>query len=146
MRTAAACFVLAAAIATPGIVVAAGSSPGSHPFQSARGTIVATGHPFQVAPPDRAVKSVESSLTQAFDAKGVRLHFVAISQDSYEGFQAGTGRCLVDIAISENRTPRPFFLAPQCGLRTTHADGVAIAYSPPSVRPTVEQALSTLSR
>lgn len=146
MRAAAACVVLAAAIATPGIVVAAtSSSPRPGQFLVGQPSVVSS-FAQPVVPMSPAMRRVSDALTANFGAKRIELHFLPTGQATYEAFQSGSGRCLVDIVVSTSSTAPELVFPTSCDSRSTVADGVGITYSPPSVRGTVEQALATLSR
>lgn len=145
MRTVVACFVLAAAIATPGIVVAATSSSPAHAQTLFGPPAVVSTYAQPVAAMTPEMQRVAHALTDAYGAKGIELRFLPTGRETYEAFQSGSGRCLVDIVLSsQSAAPEPFF--PACITRSTVADGVGITYSPPSARRTVERALATLAR
>lgn len=150
MRTIVACVLLAAAVTVPGIVVAATASEGhSTALFSVTETPVAVGSSSsssavygqtQMSP---SMLLVSNALMRAFAAKGIQLRFVPAGDGTWEGFQSGSGRCLVDVVLStHSAAPEPAF--PACATRSTVADRIAITYSPPAARPTVEQALATL--
>jgi len=143
MRTAVACFVLAAAIVTPGIVVAATSSSTGHGQILFGPPSIVVGGAHAVTPMGPAMQRVAHALTDTFGAKGIDLHFLPTGQATYEAFQSGSGRCLIDIVLSSrSAAPTSFFSV--CESRSTVAEDVGITYSPPSIGPTVEQALATL--
>ncbi len=145
MRTAVACFVLAAAIATPGIVVAAMSSGGrvaTYRITSFSARSGAT-YPVPAAAIDPALRPATRTLIRAFKARGVDLTFFPTARGTAEGFEPGGGSCRVDIVVSaRTRAPKPFFS--RCPTGSIKAGAVTIVYSPALVGPTVRQAVAGL--
>jgi hypothetical protein len=144
MRTAVACFVLAAAIATPGIVVAATAS--SH---ESRFTTTLVSGTLQAGPPpiDPALQPAARAVKNAFAAKGVQLTALPAGPGTVAIVEPRSSRaCSVFIVLRLDYAP-PFSAGPPCptkGAGVSH--GLAFSYTPGSVGPTIEQALSTLPR
>lgn len=149
MRTAAACFVLAAAIATPGIVVAA-TSDGSHPAAAFNVTsspvavgsgtlrVITSGVEF-TRPLDPKVRSTVDAVNRALAAKGVRLLITRIGQNAEQGFEPGThGRCPVVVSFGRRLA---MFMGGPCAPGEIDTAIGPIDFVPASLRATIEQAL-----
>ncbi|HST25497.1 MAG TPA: hypothetical protein VLJ76_05870 [Gaiellaceae bacterium] len=143
MKVGLACFALAAAIGTPGLVVGAMSS--AHDLSAVttlhyQTAIIAPEHQPPIAPELRpAVNAVKS----AFAARGTKVLFFPLGSHQAEGvsLSPGTG-CQVEIQITTTRGSFPE--RAKCPFTTIHRSKLEIDYSPPSIGPTIESALATL--
>jgi hypothetical protein len=151
MRAAIASLVLAAAIAAPGIVVAAMSSGGHSDFT----TTIVSG-PVQTLPAgvdsslpiNPKLKSYVDAVVKTFAAHGTLLSVFPGASGGAQAFQFGSAHCAVDIALgSSGHAPALFALfVSQCGTGSIRAGNVTITYSPLSIGPTIRLALAGLPR
>lgn len=139
MRSTIACFVLAAAIATPGIVVAAKrSSPTPDTAtltSSARNVREGTPIDPRWRPTVRAVK-------RALARTGVHLHVVPFGAHDAAGMEFGThGRCSVIVLFGQRMEPGPVGLPNPCPPGEIDTALGPISFTPASLRATIEPAL-----
>jgi len=156
MRTAVACFVLAAAIATPGIVLAATSGGPTHGLVSETGISTASANATPVLS-----EHVDPLLRPSVDA--VRRALERRGGEPVHVFPAGAGmaqllqlpssahQCSTTVTFELGRPSSTSIMitdtgGPRCSSGSTYHGGVHVTYSPTSVGPTVKQALATLPR
>ena len=144
MRTFLACFVLAAVIATPGIVVAATSSEGSsgQVFDLTNGAITVTGTAV-AGPINPALRPTVNAVKAAFAAKGIELAVEPLGGDAAAAFALDpSARCatVINFAIGDQSSHLlPGACSSEGSVQTN--DGITISYSPASVGRTIDQAL-----
>jgi hypothetical protein len=146
MRVGLACFALAAAIGTPGLVVGAISSGpnavrvGSIVDRTAILTPESPGPP--IAP---ELRPVVNALKEAFAAQGTTLVAAPIGAHEAEAFSFTPGvKCPLSITISYGQPVYPFQGQASCRSSTIHFSTFQIDYSPRSAGPTIEKAFATL--
>lgn len=142
MRTAVACLLLAAAIATPGIVLAAtSSSPALQTFVSNLQT--STVHPIEPGPIDPALQPVVEAVTDAFSSRGTPLTVEPVAPTVVEAFHVSSaGGCpiFLQFRLAGSTSYPPM----SCPSTTTRVGQVIVAYGPPRLRPIVDAALARL--
>jgi hypothetical protein len=149
MRTAVTCVVLTAAIATPGLVVAAMSSGGHGVTLFAGTTLTATAQavPVRLPPIDPALRPAVHAVKQAFAAEGIRLAVSSGRLGEADAFQlSGLGRCPIFIVIQLARLSTNTLFGSSCGTGTVKVGRMTIRYTPPSAGPTIRQAVAGLPR
>jgi hypothetical protein len=151
MRTAVACLVLAAAIATPGVVVAAMSSDG-HGTSVFGGTAARAVVPIQVTSQPAPVitpvlRRAALAVQRAFAARDVRLFLEPAGPRTVVLIQAPVSNgCTIFIVI---QTPGAVPAPQERSCRTSGyggGNGLSFSYSPASIRTTIDQALAGLPR
>jgi hypothetical protein len=147
MRTLLACFLLAAVIAMPGIVVAATSSErhGSPLVVVGRavGTAVATTPRGPINP---ALRPAANAVKAAFAAKGIGLTVEPLGGEAAEAFAIDpSSRCPTVITFELGNRNSHLTTGGACpGEGSVQANGLTITYTPASLRPTIDRALATL--
>jgi hypothetical protein len=149
MRTFVACLVLAAAVATPGIVVAATSS--EHHGSPFVGTSSAIATPVQAAPYapgpiNPVLRPSVNAVKAAFAAKGVELTVEPLGGEAAEAFTIDpSSRCptVISFQIGDHGSRLVTGACSSSGSVQTN-DGVTIVYMPASVGPIVDEAVARL--
>jgi hypothetical protein len=149
MRTAVACVVLAAAIATPGVVVAAMSSGGHSVFlagTSVSGRLQVA--PARTPPIDPALRPAVRAVSQALAARGIQLNVIPTGPGAAEAIAVpGSSGCPTVIVFAKTGAPAPSpSLGGSCVTTGMRIKGLTIIYFPPSIGPTIEHAMAGLPR
>ncbi|HEX3455035.1 MAG TPA: hypothetical protein VHS03_10440 [Gaiellaceae bacterium] len=146
MRAFVACLAVVAAIALPGVIVAATTSSARvQEFQSITGSVaVGYGRAQPVTAMSPAAGAVSAAVAAEFRTDGVDLSpFLPLAKDAFDAIQSGSAKCPVDVVVNTGAQARAPFLS-RCTSRTTRVRGVWVTYSPLSAGPTVEQAVANL--
>jgi len=144
MRTAVACFVLAAAIAAPGIVVAATSSAG-HGGQFTTVIVPPTGLP--AAPTiDPALRSTVRALARAFAKKHVMLDALPFGTGTAIMFPPTIAVDCQTFIVVQTLHAHPYPAMPRCSTSGADStDHLTVTFTPASIQPTVADALLSTS-
>jgi hypothetical protein len=148
MRTFLACFVLAAAVATPGIVVAATSSedhPGAFEFSATSApmaTPIQTEPNAQRGPINPSLRPAVNAVTAAFAAKGIGLTVEPLGGEAAmaSALDPAADCPTVITFILESGAHLSAGTCSSGGSVVTN-DGITITYTPASVGRTIKQAL-----
>jgi hypothetical protein len=149
MRTVLASFVLATAIATPGVVVAAISSGGHSVFFG--GTSI-TGGPVPLTavaptPVDPALRPAVRAVKRAFAAKGIKLIVDSTGSGSAEAFDfTPSAGCPTIIVFRTPAQHGTMSFGSSCSSEGMRIKGVTITYTPASAGPTIRRAVAGLPR
>jgi hypothetical protein len=151
MRGLGACLALAAAIALPGVIVAATtSSPGDEVFRISTGQI-ANGQS-QTASASGSFGAIDPALTPAmaavsgaFASKGIELSLLSSGSDYMRFAQVGkvNGNCPVDIWL-EDTAKGTVTVQSDCGTADVIVGSTRIVYSPLTAGRTVREAAASL--
>lgn len=148
MRTTVACFVLATAIATPGIVIAASGSSGQEQAETF-GSGSASFHPVGIvgAPIDPRLRQTVKAVTRALARKGVHLEVFPTGAHSADAIESDShGRCPVAVTFGQRPESNMGSGDPVCTQGEIDSTAGPIVFTPPSLRPTIEQALRRNAR
>jgi hypothetical protein len=145
MRTFVACFVLAAAVATPGIVVAATSSTGHWaPYEVS--APIAT--PIQTAPPaprgpiNPALRPAVDAVKAALAAEGVELTVQPLGGEAAVASALDPSKHCPTVITFMTDSEAHLGVGTCAGeASVTTDDGITIFYTPPSIGPTIRRAL-----
>jgi hypothetical protein len=150
MRTVLACFVLAAAIATPGIVVAATSSSSQEhaPSIGFSATILRPTGTAEHGPINPSLRPAVNAVKAAFAPKGIELTVEPLGGEAAAAFAIDpSSHCptVINFEIGDQSSHLlPGSCSSEASIQT--GDGLTISYTPQSVGPTIEQALARLPR
>ncbi len=157
MRTAVACFVLAAAIATPGIVLAATSSDGHGAVlvpDVVTGTATAAGqfHPSGPQRVDSRLRPAVDAVRRALERRGGEpVHVLPAVYGIAQLVQLPTSghQCPTTVTFELGKPQSGIVMqevgnGPPCGSGSTDHRGVHVTYSPKSVGFVIREALATL--
>lgn len=149
MRTAAACFALAAAIATPGIVVAATSSgPGHGPVVEGVSTASGRATPLRQQRLDPRLRPVFGVVRDALAARGqTRLTTFAPGPGAAELVQLPKPgeRCPIFVLFRITDRLKGALLGSPCGHGSVQQGNIEVDYTPKSLGPTIRLALASLT-
>ncbi len=145
MRVLVACLAVVTAIALPGVIVAATSSP--HSFASSSSSSRSQIVPAETVPstqlPSTALMRASLTVEAALDVQGMNVRFVGDGPSQVELEGTSGGSCPVKV-IFHDETGGPSAFTNSCGTGEVAYKSVKIVYSPPSIGPTVRQAVAGL--
>jgi hypothetical protein len=134
-----ACLALATAIALPGVIVAAtSSSPSSHVADYAPRAQIVLGKA-----PSAELMGISGKVQAALTAKGMNMQLVGEGPNEAELIEERGGHCPARVSFYED-TGAAITFTNSCGTGEFDHGNVRIDYSPPSIGPTVEQAVAGL--
>jgi hypothetical protein len=144
MRALVACLAVVAAIALPGVIVAATSSPGQlgSSYSSSQLQVL----PAETVPsglPSTALMTASLSVEAALDEQGKDVRFVGDGPSQVELQGTSGGSCPVRVIFRDESAGLSAY-ANSCGTGEFVHDNVKIVYSPPSIGPTVRRAVANL--
>ena len=140
-RAYAACFVIAAAVAVPGVIGVLVTDGHSHGLSFAAGTSLTARS--AVTP---RLRPVVAAVKRAFVARGVELAEAPTGPGEAHLVQVGlSGDCRIDIVVEDLRAGQLSY-GNSCGTGELRAGQIEIFYSPPAVGPTIVQAVAGLPR
>jgi hypothetical protein len=139
MRALVACLGLVTAIALPGVTVAAtSSSPSSHVADYAPRAQIVLGKA-----PSAELTNLSGKVQAALAAKGMKMQLVGEGPIEAELIEERGGHCPARVSFHED-TGAAIAFTNSCGTGEFNHGNVRIDYSPPSIGPTVEQAVANL--
>jgi hypothetical protein len=145
MRTFIACFVLAAAVATPGIVVAATSSTGHWaPYEVSApiATPIQTTPYAPRGPINPALRPAVDAVKAAFAAKGIELTVEPLGGEAAmaSAFDPSADcPTVITFYLGNTQVLRTGACSSEGSVMTN--DGITVTYTPASIGPTIDRAL-----
>ena len=131
--------MLVTAIALPGVIAAAtSSSPSSHVADYAPRAQIVLGKA-----PSAELMDISGKVQAALAAKGMNMELVGEGPNEAELIEEGGGGCPARVSFHKD-TAAAITFTNSCGTGEFDHGNVKIIYSPPSIGPTVRQAVASL--
>jgi hypothetical protein len=139
MHALVACLAVVAAIALPGVVVAAtASSPSSRVVDYGPRAQIVLGKA-----PTGELMDMSVKVEAALEAKGMNMQLVGVGQNEDQLVEQRGGNCPAQVTFHEWGTGAITF-ENACGTGEFEDGNVRIVYSPPSIGPTIKAAVAAL--